>query len=105
MKFIIFPSLIDIQLTKYIASHPEISSTPMKDVLVISGLPRTGTTMLQQYSCLVLVYSFIRMLAADSRSRSSYMFEMSYMVDSFPPAPSREALKNDPRLAQVRTML
>lgn len=79
-----------VKLANYMKNNPEFVHTPLKDVIFISGLPRTGTTMLQQ------------MMASDSRSRSAYLFEMSYLVNPFPPAPSREALKHDPRLEQMR---
>lgn len=41
------------------------------------------------------------LFGSDVYSRSAIMFEISHMVNPYPPATSKEALKNDPRLAEV----
>lgn len=57
--------------------------------IIISGLPRTGSTMLYN------------LLACDPKSRAPRFFEISQMADPTPPVTSEQKRDNDPRIKKV----
>lgn len=67
-------------------THPEITATPIQRPIIIAGLQRTGTTLLQ------------RLIAADPRFRALLSWE------ALNPAPRRSSLlrRGDPRVAEAR---
>lgn len=65
----------------YFQRHPEIAQIPIDNPLVIVGLPRTGTTMLQ------------RTLAVDSRFYSAAWWETRYPAPLVEDAPQDTALR------------
>jgi hypothetical protein len=82
-----------LKVTDYLDKRPELLSRPVPTPIFIFGIPRTGTTLLSN------------LFACDPARRSPLFWEID---DPVPPAASREALFNDPRvlarLAQEEAM-
>lgn len=77
--------------TNYIQEHAdEVLAAELKQPVIISGLPRTGSTMLYN------------LMACDPASRAPRFFEMSQMAPPVPPCP-RDQQDTDPRIAKVLT--
>jgi hypothetical protein len=69
-----------------LARHPEILEVPIRRPLFVTGLPRSGTTLLH------------RLLSEDPVGRPLYFWET---LEPSPP-PMREAFHTDPRIARAR---
>lgn len=78
------------KMIDYVKAHPEVKDYQIERPLIISGLPRSGTTFMQ------------RLLAADPRVRSPHLWLM--LVDPSPSPPTREVLESgtDPRLIALQ---
>ncbi|KAH3766703.1 sulfotransferase [Pelomyxa schiedti] len=79
-----------LKICRYTADHPELSQKPLNPIMFISGLPRAGTTILHN------------LVASDPRNRGIHLFEMHHLVSPTPPAKSKEALLNDPRIEECK---
>ncbi len=81
----------------WIACHPEILEERIAEPIVIVGLPRTGTTMLQ------------RMIASDPENHFLYWWETRLPAPLSPPEEPPDPEKRDPRIddaeAEVAAML
>ncbi|KHK51145.1 sulfotransferase [Ralstonia sp. A12] len=73
-------------IQEYCRCHPEILQERVEDPLVIIGLPRTGTTLLQ------------RMLATDARFHSAAWWETRYPA----PLPGEGVRDAGPRIARAK---
>jgi hypothetical protein len=82
-----------LRVTDYLARRPELGTRPVERPLFVFGIPRTGTTLLNN------------LLAADPHRRSALAWE----IDDPVPPPTTATLKTDPRalarLEQERQML
>jgi hypothetical protein len=82
-----------LKVTNYLENRPELLTRPVTKPVFVFGIPRTGTTLLTN------------LFACDPTRRSPLFWEID---DPVPPAASREALFNDPRvvarLAQEEAM-
>ena len=82
-----------LKTTNYLAKRPELLARPIERPLFVFGIPRTGTTLLNN------------LLACDPARRSPLAWE----IDEPVPPPTTATLKNDPRaiakLAQEKAML
>lgn len=74
-----------LQLEDLLRAHPEISARPVAAPLVIIGLPRSGTTLLQF------------LLAADPANRALLHWEATQPF----PVPERLTFETDPRIREV----
>lgn len=79
------------QIVDYARAHPEVLQTPIRRPLIIVGLPRTGSTLLQ------------RLLASDPAARAAHTWELA--VDPNPQPPGREEVlaQQDPRIRANQT--
>jgi len=78
----IVKSLADrLKATDYLDSHPELLERPIEKPVFVFGIPRTGTTLLNN------------LLAADPARRSPLFWE----IDDFVPPPTSDKLYTDPR--------
>ncbi|KAH3766604.1 sulfotransferase [Pelomyxa schiedti] len=75
-----------IEAAKYLRATPLTPEMRPRKVLFITGLPRTGTTLLHN------------LLHVDLANRCLHTFEM---VSPVPPAPSRQSMQTDPRLTRT----
>ncbi len=75
-----------LRVADYLRKHPEIQDAPIKDPVIVMGMPRTGTTMLSY------------LLDCDQQWRSLLNWEA---VDSVPP-PTTETLTSDPRCVEKK---
>lgn len=75
--------LIRLHLTSWRTQHPEIARESVEEPIFITGLPRTGTSILHE------------LLAQDSRHRAPRHWEVRY---PWPP-PETETYRTDPRIA------
>jgi hypothetical protein len=82
-----------LKTTDYLKARPELLARPIERPVFVFGIPRTGTTLLNN------------LLAADPNRRSP----LSWEIDDPVPPPTRATLYSDPRavarLAQERAML
>jgi Sulfotransferase family len=82
-----------LKTTEYLKSRPELLNRPIKRPVFVFGIPRTGTTLLNN------------LLAADPNRRSP----LSWEIDDPVPPPTSKTLYTDPRalarLEQERVML
>lgn len=78
-----------MRLRAALASQPEASRRPIERPLFVTGLPRTGTTLLYN------------LLALQDGVRAPRMWEL----ESPAPAPRPEAMDDDPRIAAVEQAL
>lgn len=78
------------QILTYVKNHPEVVQVPVERPLIITGLPRSGTTFLQ------------RLMSTDPHTRSLPVWVM--MSDPNPVPPTKEQIENlsDPRLEKVQ---
>merc|ERR1712137_265508 len=75
---------------EYIQRHPDtIIAGRLDKPIIISGLPRTGSTMLYN------------LLACDPACRAPRFFEISHMASPVPPATSPQTREEDPRIQKV----
>lgn len=75
-----------LKLTAYLDANPALLDSPVERPVIVFGMPRTGTTLLNN------------LLAADPARRSPLTWE----IDDPVPPPTRETLFTDPRaLAQL----
>ena len=74
-----------LRVTDWYARHPEVEDEEIVEPVFVTGLPRSGTTIMQE------------ILGADPRHRTVKMWEAKYPVP--PPAPGDPA--PDPRIAQA----
>eukprot|EP01100_Stratorugosa_tubuloviscum_P015124 TRINITY_DN849_c0_g5_i1.p1 TRINITY_DN849_c0_g5~~TRINITY_DN849_c0_g5_i1.p1 ORF type:complete len:691 (+),score=271.48 TRINITY_DN849_c0_g5_i1:96-2168(+) len=83
-----FHGFLDTKLSiaKYLKFFPEICDIPIRKPLIIIGLPRTGSTFLQQ------------LLAQDNHARHLRFWEMNMPI----PPPRKETYFTDPRIEQVQ---
>jgi len=78
-----------LRMYDLLRKHPEIEDTPIPRPIFISGMPRTGSTLLQ------------RLLSADPEHRPLLYWEAL----SCTPPPEPEGHAGDPRIAGVQAML
>lgn len=78
-----------LELKAYVAADPKIEEIPVERPLVIGGMPRTGTTLLQ------------RLLALDPAARSPLYWETRKPY----PSPRKRTMAVDPRLYVSQTEL
>lgn len=76
-----------LRIAALLAEAPEVAEAPLAPLVVVTGLQRTGTTLLQ------------RLLSADPRCRPLYSFEAVAPA----PVPGAPAGLEDPRRKQART--
>ena len=76
------------RLSKLIADHPEILDGAVDDPIIVTGLPRSGTTLLQ------------RLIAADDRFRSFPYWEALNPLPTSDPADRSAATDDRERLAE-----
>jgi Sulfotransferase family len=74
------------QMQQCWTNHPEILATPVVAPWFVVGLPRSGTTLLQQ------------LLACDRANRSLQFWEATHPA----PPPERATYESDPRIASAR---
>jgi hypothetical protein len=74
-----------LQITDWYERHPEVESEVIREPVFVVGLPRSGTTIMQE------------ILGADPHSRAVKMWEAKFPVP--PPSPSDP--KPDPRIARA----
>jgi Sulfotransferase family len=74
------------KMQQWWSSHPEILATPVVAPWFVVGLPRSGTTLLQQ------------LLACDQANRSLQFWEATHPA----PPPERATYDSDPRIASAR---
>lgn len=72
-----------LQLTDWRKRHPEIASEEIEEPIIITGLPRTGTSILHE------------LLAQDPRHRAPLHWEVRYPC----PPPETATYRSDPRIA------
>jgi hypothetical protein len=75
-----------LEVTGWLADHPEALATPVARPLVVLGLPRTGTTLLSE------------LLHRDPANRSLLRWEAASSV----PPPDAATMASDPRLLAAR---
>jgi hypothetical protein len=81
-RALVLKSLVTrLQTTDYLARHPELRTRPIERPVFVFGIPRTGTTLLNN------------LLAADPARRSP----LSWEIDTPIPPPTTATLKTDPR--------
>jgi hypothetical protein len=78
-----------LQVIDYLNTHPEIDEVEIPPILYVSGLERTGTTLLHN------------LLSLDPRARALRRWELMYPV----PAPEAATWDRDPRIAKVQASI
>lgn len=78
---------------EYVSSHPEVLEQKIEKPLVITGMHRTGTTLLYN------------LLHQDERTRSTFMYEIYGDWDHMPSASSRAAHDEDPRMGRLKQLV
>ncbi|KCV70845.1 hypothetical protein H696_03202 [Fonticula alba] len=77
---------------KFVDEHPEIVDVKIDRPIIIVGLPRTGSTLLQG------------LMSRDPASRSPYFFEMIQFHNPTPPT-TKEGFATDPRIKMTEDRL
>lgn len=75
-----------LEVTRWLAEHPEVAGTPVERPMIVLGLPRTGTTLLSE------------LLHRDPANRSLMRWEA---LSSVPP-PVGDEMDTDPRVEAAR---
>jgi hypothetical protein len=77
----------------YVFAHPDVLNQKLEKPVVITGMHRTGSTLL------------FNLMHQDERSRSTFMYETYGNWPHMPSASSRAAHYTDPRMASLKQLL
>ncbi|KAH3757891.1 sulfotransferase [Pelomyxa schiedti] len=80
-----------MKIIKFIGAHPEITSIKPKHPVFITGLPRSGMTLLHY------------LMGSNPDARALRFFEMTYMSDPTKVVSTSQQLASDPRINEVST--
>ena len=81
--------VLRLRIHALLAAHPEITHVPIPPVILITGLPRSGTTLLHQ------------LMSCHPHSRPLLRWEL---VSPLPP-PEAASYRTDPRIARVQSSI
>jgi len=78
-----------MKIIEYIGSKPEITQTKLKKPIFITGLPRSGMTLLHY------------LMGSNPDARALRFFEMTHMADPTKVVTNQQQLTSDPRIHEV----